>query len=160
MFVNFYIGRTFTNREKTLSEVAGLIQIKMYEPGKDILKEGSDVDRLYIIRKGVCQVTIRIPKVYTSVDEKSNDGSWVISNGWQMSNQNIKRSASGGNPFVYCQIKLIKILMNERSILENDEGIEEKEGDDNKYESVVVATLAQCQLFGEVRSWVRSILLH
>lgn len=125
--------------EDVLTALAAVSGAKIYDPGKEILRAGEVVTQLCLIKRGVCQVrkTIRLPpaprfraKARTRqrpslaeplLTSRSNDGSWVLDNGWMLTNPRLVNNAANG-------------LKAERIVTED----------------VDIAVLASGQLFGEL----------
>lgn len=125
--------------DDVLTALAAVSGAKIYDPGKEILRAGDVVTQLCLIKRGVCQVrkTIRVPPAQQprakvrcrqrpSITEplmtsRSNDGSWVLDNGWMLTNPRLVNNAANG-------------LKAERIVTED----------------VNIAVLASGQLFGEL----------
>lgn len=103
--------------EDVVTSLGALSSRKVYDPGKDILRAGDIVTQLCLIKRGVCQVrkTITMSKpssvprkahrhspnslLATSEDvltSRSNDGSWVLDNGWMLTNPRLVNNAQNG----------------------------------------------------------------
>ncbi|TYZ65931.1 hypothetical protein PybrP1_006134 [[Pythium] brassicae (nom. inval.)] len=124
--------------EDVLTALAVLSSRKVYDPGKNILRAGDVVTQLCLIKRGVCQVrkTITVsrqlvspsskrPTQFGAVDDpltsRSTDGSWVLDNGWMLTNPRLVYNAQHGGK-------------NERVVTKD----------------VDVAILASGQVFGEL----------
>lgn len=103
--------------EDVVTSLGALSSRKVYDPGKDILRAGDIVTQLCLIKRGVCQVrkTITVSKplclpkkahrhpptslLAASEDlltSRSNDGSWVLDNGWMLTNPRLVNNAQNG----------------------------------------------------------------
>ncbi|DAZ95189.1 TPA: hypothetical protein N0F65_013034 [Lagenidium giganteum] len=101
--------------EEVLTALGAVSREKTYDPGKDILRAGDVVRQLCLIKKGVCQVLkyVSLPpnapqasstspsksKRHASSsstatsDAPSSDGSWVLDNGWMLTNPRLVNTA-------------------------------------------------------------------
>lgn len=103
--------------EDVVTSLGALSSRKVYDPGKDILRAGDIVTQLCLIKRGVCQVrkTITMSKpssvarkahrhspnsLLAASDDlltsRSNDGSWVLDNGWMLTNPRLVNNAQNG----------------------------------------------------------------
>ncbi|KAI9982457.1 hypothetical protein PInf_008400 [Phytophthora infestans] len=127
-----------TCSEEMLTALAAVSGSTLVDPNKDALKAGEVVKQLYVIKKGVCHVvkTIAFPnsthrtlvpsrlggsKSEDALTSRSSDGSWVLDNGWMLT-----------NPRLVSNAQALVAAKQQRS------------------EEVTVAVLATGQLFGEL----------
>ncbi|RLN10305.1 hypothetical protein BBO99_00001354 [Phytophthora kernoviae] len=97
-----------TCTDEMLAALVAVSGSKLIDPSKDVLKAGDVVKQLYVIKKGVCHVlkTITMPhrshaspsrrsssKSDDSLTSRSNDGSWVLDNGWMLTNPRLVSNA-------------------------------------------------------------------
>ncbi|ETV67382.1 hypothetical protein, variant 2 [Aphanomyces astaci] len=129
-----------------VEQIAQLSSVLLFEPYRTILKAGELVDKLFVIKRGVCHVTKslaldpkRTPEAKrpSSVannmkKKKSYDGSWVVDNGWQLTNPRLR------NEFL---------------------DMDQDHSSSSSYMEVTVATLTTGQVFGEV-SLLSSIYIY
>ncbi|TMW59242.1 hypothetical protein Poli38472_007387 [Pythium oligandrum] len=111
--------------EDVLLALAAVSGAKVYDPGKNILRIGDVVTQLYVIKRGVCQVrkTLCVPahkralpppvkssqkktkrrgeeadhNQLTARFNGGGDGSWVLDNGWMLTNPRLVNNAQNGN---------------------------------------------------------------
>ncbi|ETL86288.1 hypothetical protein F442_14821 [Phytophthora nicotianae P10297] len=127
-----------TCSEEMLAALAAVSGSKLVDPNKDALKAGEVVKQLYVIKKGVCHVVkkIAVPNVShrtslpsrlggskseDALTSRSSDGSWVLDNGWMLT-----------NPRLVSNAQALVATKSQHS------------------EEVTVAVLASGQLFGEL----------
>ncbi|GLD98046.1 hypothetical protein PINS_up006743 [Pythium insidiosum] len=106
--------------EDVLTALAAAACARVYDPGRELLQTDAVVERLGVIRRGVCQVrkTIHVPvgssvsaaRVVSSQSSKregtpsqattrptsgsaGGDGSWVLDNGWMLTNPRLVNNA-------------------------------------------------------------------
>lgn len=125
--------------EDKLGDLAAVSGAKIYDPGTDVLRAGEIVKQLWLVKRGVCQVRKAITLGVKSVSRarrssggrfqggedpltaRSMDGSWVLDNGWMLTNPRLVNGAQQRNS-------------DQRTTTED----------------VTVAILASGQLFGEL----------
>ncbi|KAE8891648.1 hypothetical protein PF005_g13363 [Phytophthora fragariae] len=134
-----------TCSDEMLVALAAVSGSKLVDPGKDALKAGEVVKQLYVVKKGVCHVLKTITVAHSSsratahrsstltssrlsdsrsedsLTSRSNDGSWVLDNGWMLTNPRLVSNAQA--------LAVAKLQHSEE---------------------VTVAVLASGQLFGEL----------
>ncbi|EEY63334.1 uncharacterized protein PITG_15043 [Phytophthora infestans T30-4] len=103
-----------TCSEEMLTALAAVSGSTLVDPNKDALKAGEVVKQLYVIKKGVCHSE-------DALTSRSSDGSWVLDNGWMLT-----------NPRLVSNAQALVAAKQQRS------------------EEVTVAVLATGQLFGEL----------
>ncbi|OQR99939.1 hypothetical protein ACHHYP_03886 [Achlya hypogyna] len=126
-----------TCSDEVLTRVAQMSSLLMFQPYRTILKAGDMVDKLYVIKRGVCTVTKQLPlgakqsdhgrteskrpstQPKRSKEAESYDGSWAVDNGWQLTNPRLRSEFTA-----------------------EDKSVEAIE--------VTIATLSTGQVFGEV----------
>lgn len=117
--------------EDVLTALAVLSSRKVYDPGKDILSAGDVVTQLCLIKRGVCQVrkTITVSRqraspsskkasqsgvgiaAYDPLTSRSTDGSWVLDNGWMLTNPRLVSTAQHGDKSVRFVTKEVDVAI-------------------------------------------------
>lgn len=140
--------RVFQNcTNDVLTALAVLSSRKVYDPGRNILSAGDIVTQLCLIKRGVCQVrkTITVSRHLpstsasskkasqsTAADDlltsRSSDGSWVLDNGWMLTNPRLVNNAqqnSKSEQFVTQQVDVAILasgqMFGELSVLQPGE---------------------------------------
>ncbi|OQS03588.1 hypothetical protein THRCLA_04098 [Thraustotheca clavata] len=123
-----------TCTDEVVQKVAQMSSLLIFQPYRVIMRAGDMVDKLYVIKRGVCTVTKQLP-IEASTKQKTQrpntnptikkskmpmnyDGSWAVDNGWQLTNPRLRSEFTTEEP---------KETMN-----------------------VTIATLSTGQVFGEV----------
>ncbi|KAH9078531.1 hypothetical protein Ae201684P_019613 [Aphanomyces euteiches] len=93
--------------DETIERIAQLSSVLLFEPFRTLLKAGELVDKLFVIKRGVCYVTKSLPRdALRKTKKKPNyDGSWVLDNGWQLTNPRLRNDfheAMGHLPTTDC----------------------------------------------------------
>ncbi|KAF0719495.1 Aste57867_995 [Aphanomyces stellatus] len=93
--------------DDVIERIAHMASVLLFEPYRTILKAGELVDKLYVIKRGVCYVTKSLPLEPTKDTKRPStmvtaagaagkkkggayDGSWVVDNGWQLTNPRLR----------------------------------------------------------------------
>ncbi|KDO26854.1 hypothetical protein SPRG_08144 [Saprolegnia parasitica CBS 223.65] len=92
--------------DEVLQRVAQMSSLLMFQPYRTVMKAGDMVDKLYVIKRGVCTVKKLLPidakhgesasregkrsSVKRTKVPECYDGSWAVDNGWQLTNPRLR----------------------------------------------------------------------